>query len=36
MAIINEELVHECFPGHLRMGTARIKYDRDRVEDKKR
>ena len=31
----NEELMQECFPKHLRMGTARMKYDRER-EDKKR
>ena len=27
--------MHECFLKHLRMGTARMKYDRER-EDKKR
>ena len=36
MAIGNLELMHECFPKHLRMGTARMKYDRERDEDKKR
>ena len=36
MTIGNEELLHECFPKHLRMGTARIKYDRKKEEDKKR
>ena len=25
MAIGNGELMHECFPKHLRMGTARMK-----------
>ena len=25
MTIGNEELMHECFPKHLRMGTARMK-----------
>ena len=25
MAIGNVELIHECFPKHSRMGTARIK-----------
>ena len=25
MAIGNEELMHECFPKHLLMGTARMK-----------
>ena len=25
MAILNVELMHECFPKHLRMGTARMK-----------
>ena len=33
MTIGNGELVHEGFPKHLRMGTARIKYDREREED---
>ena len=28
--------MHECFPKHLRMGTAIMKYDREREEDKKR
>ena len=36
MTIGNEELMHECFPKHLRMGTARMKYGREREEDKKR
>ena len=27
MAIGNEELMHECFPKHSRMGTARLKSD---------
>ena len=27
MAIGNEELMHECFPKHLGIGTARMKYD---------
>ena len=35
MTIGNEELMQECFPKHLRMGTARMKLDRQR-EDKKR
>ena len=34
MTIGNEDLMHECFPKH--MGTARMKYDREREEDKKR
>ena len=25
MATENDELMHECFPKHLRMGTARMK-----------
>ena len=33
---IGNELMHECFPKHLRMETARMKQDRDREEDKKR
>ena len=36
MNIGNEELMHECFSKHLIMGTARMKYDRQREEDKKR
>ena len=28
--------MHECFPKHLCMGTARMKQDREREEDKKR
>ena len=31
MAIGNEELMHECFPKHFGMGTARIK-DIDKVK----
>ena len=36
VTIGNEELMHECFPEQLRMGTARMKYNREREEDKKR
>ena len=36
MAIGNEELVHECFPKHSRMGTARLKYDNGTDEDDKK
>ena len=36
MTIGNDELMYECFPKHLRMGTARMKYDREREEDKER
>ena len=35
MTIGNEELVHECFPKHLRMGTARMIKDREREEVKR-
>ena len=28
-AIEKVELMHECFPKHLRMGTARMKEDKD-------
>ena len=28
MAIGNRELMHECFPKHWSMGTARMKYDK--------
>ena len=36
MAIENWELVHECFPKHSGMGTARIIYDKETDEGKKR
>ena len=36
MTIGNEELMHECFPKHLRMETARMKQDRENEEDKKK
>ena len=37
MAIGNRELMHECFPKHLCMGTARMKSDKKTdEEDKKR
>ena len=36
MTIENELLMHECLSKHLRMGTARMKKDREREEDKKR
>ena len=29
------ELMHECFPKHSRMGTARMKYDKETEESKK-
>ena len=29
----NGELVQECFPKHLRMGTARMKYDEETDEE---
>ena len=32
MAIGNGELVHECFPKHSRMGTARIKLAKETDE----
>ena len=35
MAIGNEELMLECFPKHLRMGTAKMKEDREREDDKR-
>ena len=35
MVIGNGELMHECFPKHLRMGTARMKYDKETDEDGK-
>ena len=33
MAIGNGELVQECFPKHSRMGTARMKQDKETDED---
>ena len=36
MAIRNETLVHECFPKHMRMGTARMKYDKETDKEGKR
>ena len=36
MAIRNEELVHQCFPKHLRKGTARLKKDKDTEEECKK
>ena len=36
MAIGNEELMHECFPKHFRMGSARMKYGTEREEGKTR
>ena len=36
MATGNEELMHDCCPQHLRMGTERIKYNKDTEEERKR
>ena len=36
MAIGNGELMHECFPKHSRMGTARMKLDKERDEEGKK
>ena len=36
MAIGNGELMHECFPKHLRMGTARMKLDEETEEEGKK
>ena len=36
MAIGNVELVHECFPEHWRMGTARMKQDKETDEGGKK
>ena len=36
MAIGNGELMHECFPKHSPMGTARMKEDNDTDEDGKK
>ena len=36
MAIGNEELMHECFPKHTRVGTARMKKDKETDEEGKK
>ena len=36
MTIKNGELMHECFPKHSRMGTSRIKLDKETHEDGKK
>ena len=36
MPIENKGLMHQCFPGHLHMGTARMKYYKDTVEEGKK
>ena len=36
MATENEELMNQCFPKHLRMGTARLKYDNETEEENKK
>ena len=36
MAIGNGELVYECFPKHSRMGTARMKQDKETDEEGKK
>ena len=36
MAIGNVELMHECFLKHSRMGTARMKYDKETEEEAKK
>ena len=33
MALGNGELMHECFPKHPRMGTARLKLDNETKEE---
>ena len=35
MAIEYWELMHECFPKYLRMGTARMKEDKETEEEDK-
>ena len=32
MAIGNVKLTHDCFPKHMRMGSARIKLEKDTKE----
>ena len=36
MAIGNGKLVQECFPKHSRIGTARIKQDKETDEESKK
>ena len=36
MAVGNGELMQECFPKHTRMGTARMKYNKEAEEGKKK
>ena len=36
MARENVERMYECFPKHLRMGTARLKYEKETDEDGKK
>ena len=36
MAIENMELMHECSPKHLRMGTARLKEEKESEEEGKK
>ena len=36
MAIGNGKFMHECFPKHSRMGTARMKYDKEKDEEGKK
>ena len=33
MAIGKMDVMHECFPEHLRMGIARMRYDKDTEEE---
>ena len=36
MAVGNEELMNERFPKHSRIGTAKMKYDKETEEEGKR
>ena len=36
MVIGNQELLHQCFPKHSRMGMARIKQDKKTDKDGKK
>ena len=36
MAIGHVKRMHECFPKHVRMGPARIKYDKETEKGKER
>ena len=36
MAVKNVELMHECCSQQMRMGTSRMKWDKETAEDRER